>query len=79
MYREFFSKNFKDNDKVNSELRAHLEEIKGKADIKADTESKQLKTINDVYLFNYFDLEEIELFKKKLFEKATDEERELRN
>ena len=38
-----------------------------------------MKTINDVYLFNYFDLEEIELFKKKLFEKATDEERELRN
>ena len=29
MYREFFSKNFKDNDKVNAELRAHLEEIKG--------------------------------------------------
>ena len=57
----------------------NLKQIKGKADSKAETESKQLKTINDVYLFNYFDLEEIELFKKKLFEKATDEERELRN
>ena len=34
---------------------------------------------NEHFLFNYFDLEEIELFKKKLYEKATTEEREIRN
>ena len=35
--------------------------------------------INEQFLFNYFDLEEIELFKRKLYEKASTEERELRN
>lgn len=35
--------------------------------------------VNEQFLFNYFDLEEIELFKKKLYEKATTEEREIRN
>ena len=30
-------------------------------------------------MFNYFDSDEIELFKKKLFEKATIKEREIRN
>ena len=30
-------------------------------------------------IFNYFDLEEIEMFKRKLYEKATNEEREIRN
>ena len=35
--------------------------------------------VNEQFLFNYFDLEEIALFKQKLFEKATAEEREIRN
>ena len=52
---------------------------KGKLDGKSETESKMIKSMNDLFLFNYFDLEEIELFKRKLFEKATDKERELRN
>ena len=41
--------------------------------------SKGIKTINDLFLFNYFDADEIELFKKKFFEKATEKEREIRN
>ena len=52
---------------------------KTKLDGKSETESKMIKSMNDLFLFNYFDLEEIELFKRKLFEKATDKERELRN
>ena len=35
--------------------------------------------VREQYLFNYFDSDEIELFKKKLFEAATTEEREIRN
>ena len=31
------------------------------------------------FLFNYFDSDEIEQFKKKLFQKATIQEREIRN
>ena len=53
--------------------------LDGKLDGRTETESKMIKSMNDLFLFNYFDLEEIELFKKKLFEKATDAERELRN
>lgn len=36
-------------------------------------------TANQLLLFNYFDHDEIELFKKKLFQKATLAEREIRN
>ena len=35
--------------------------------------------VNQHYLFNYFDSDEIELFKRKLFEKANLQEREIRN
>ena len=35
--------------------------------------------VNQHYLFNYFDSDEIELFKRKLFEKANIQEREIRN
>jgi len=38
-----------------------------------------LEAANRQLLFNYFDSDEIELFKKKLFEKATTAERENRN
>lgn len=34
---------------------------------------------NQRFLFNYFDSDEIELFKKKLFEAASTKEREIRN
>lgn len=34
---------------------------------------------NQQFLFNYFDSDEIELFKKKLFEAASVKEREIRN
>ena len=38
-----------------------------------------MDSANQQLLFNYFDSDEIELFKKKLFEKATVSEREIRN
>lgn len=38
-----------------------------------------MEEANQQYLFNYFDSDEIEKFKRKLFECCTDEEREIRN
>ena len=43
----------------------------------AETDSQY--DANKQYLFNYFDSDEIELFKKKLFQAATIKEREIRN
>ena len=40
---------------------------------------EQVEKANQRYLFNYFDSDEIERFKRKLFEMATVDERELRN
>ena len=42
-------------------------------------EHERTEAVNRQYLFNYFDSDEIEKFKRKLFEAASTQEREIRN
>ena len=64
MKRAFISESH-DNYRKPQELPSHAHE--------------QVEKANQRYLFNYFDSDEIERFKRKLFEMATVDERELRN
>ena len=45
----------------------------------ADAGDDLEEAANRTLLFNYYDSDEIELFKKKFFEKALEQEREVRN